>query len=87
MHTTHQIEKGQVSENKWNQSILGSKHATNRTSILGKDSAYGVSRSPEAELKTLSSVTKLPRKKHKTMASKVKLHKFHDTFFSNLHLY
>ncbi|KAL8121599.1 hypothetical protein AgCh_018366 [Apium graveolens] len=83
MRTTHRIEKGQVSEKKWNQSILGSKHATNRTSMLGKDSTYCVSRSPEAELKTLSSFTKLSRKKHKTMASKVSTGERHsDTFMS-----
>lgn len=58
-----------MSETKGNQSILASKHATNRTSILGKESAHGVSLSPEAELKTLYSVTKLSRKKQKTIAA------------------
>ncbi|XP_017218646.1 protein ALWAYS EARLY 3 isoform X3 [Daucus carota subsp. sativus] len=80
---THQIEKGWVSETRWNQSIPGSKHAaTNRTSILGKDSAHGVSRSPEAELKTLYSVTKLSRKKQKTLASKVSAERHTDNHMS-----
>ncbi|KAK1390484.1 Always early [Heracleum sosnowskyi] len=65
------------------ESLEGSKHATNRTSILGKDSTHGVGRSPEAELKSLYSVTKLSRKKHKTMASKVSTAERHsDTHMS-----
>lgn len=86
IHTNQQIEKGWILETKGNQSNSGSKHATNQISKIGKDSVDSVGRSAEAKLDAPYPVTKLSRKKQKTVASKVRRHTFHIPSFNRLHL-
>ncbi|KAK1351905.1 Always early protein 3 [Heracleum sosnowskyi] len=71
IHSNQQIEKRWTLETKGNQSNSGSKHATNQIPKIGKDCVDSVGRSPEAKLDAPYPVTKLSRKKQKTIASKI----------------
>lgn len=85
IHTNHQSDKRWTVETKGYQSNSGLKYATNQISKIGKDPIDSVSRSPEAKLDAPCSVSKLSRKKQKTVASKVRRH-FHISLY-RLHLH
>ncbi|XP_063939454.1 protein ALWAYS EARLY 3-like isoform X3 [Daucus carota subsp. sativus] len=83
IHTNHQSDKRWTVETKGYQSNSGLKYATNQISKIGKDPFDSVSRSPEAKLDAPCSVSKLSRKKQKTVASKIQLAEGHsDTHMS-----